>query len=96
MLDRTGYRVESVRRQNMFPKHLTGLPGAVRDLYSRFSSGIIAMDRALSRIPVLNRIAGFSKWWRERTAEALTLPADRARAAQGSLIWDRSSMRWFR
>src|SRR5688500_11625103 len=36
LLTRTGYRVESLRRNNMLPKNLTGLPEPVRTLYSRF------------------------------------------------------------
>lgn len=58
LLQATGYRVESLRRNNMFPKNLTGLPETVRDLYSRFSRGVIAMDDALSRVPGLNQFAG--------------------------------------
>lgn len=58
LLDRTGFRVESLRRNNLFPKNLTGLPEPVRAFYSRFSRALIAADSALSAIPGLNRIAG--------------------------------------
>lgn len=58
MLRRRGYRVERLRRNNMLPKNLTGLPVAVRDWYSRFSHVLLAADAALSRVPVINRIAG--------------------------------------
>ena len=58
LLARSGYRVDSVRRNNMLPKNLTGLPGAVRDFYSRFGRSIIAADRKLSGVPLLNRVAG--------------------------------------
>jgi len=58
LLARAGYRVESVRRNNMLPKNLTGLPDAIRGFYSRFGRGLIGLDRALSSIPVLNRVAG--------------------------------------
>jgi SAM-dependent methyltransferase len=58
LLDRKGYRVERLRRNNMLPKNLTGLPGPLRDFYSRFSRSLIKLDRNLSRIPGLNRFAG--------------------------------------
>jgi SAM-dependent methyltransferase len=58
LLARTGYRVESLRRNNMLPKNLTGLPDQLRTLYSRFGREIIAVDDVLSRIPVLNQLAG--------------------------------------
>lgn len=57
-LSATGYRVVSLRRMNLLPKNLTGLPAALRRLYSRFSGPAIALDRGLSRVPGLNRFAG--------------------------------------
>src|SRR5436190_3215399 len=58
MLGENGFRVERLRRFNMLPKNLTGLPNALRDVYSRFSSAVLRADRALSAIPLLNRVAG--------------------------------------
>lgn len=58
LLERTGFRVESLRRNNLFPKNLSGLPASVRSFYSRFGQQIIGVDSALSRIPGLNQIAG--------------------------------------
>lgn len=58
LLNRTGYRVERIRRSNMLPKNLTGVPDSMRAGYSRFSHAILALDAALSRVPVLNQVAG--------------------------------------
>jgi hypothetical protein len=58
MLRDAGFRVEDLRRNNMLPKNLTGLPARVRALYSRFARPAIAFDDGLSRIPGLNRLAG--------------------------------------
>ena len=58
LLRGAGYDVIRVRRNNMLPKNLTGVPEVLRSSYSRFSRGILAMDAALSRIPGLNQIAG--------------------------------------
>jgi SAM-dependent methyltransferase len=54
----TGFRVERLRRNNLLPKNLTGIPERARVLYSRFSHAIIRADAALSAVPVLNQIAG--------------------------------------
>jgi SAM-dependent methyltransferase len=58
MLGQAGFRVESLRRNNMLPKNLTGLPEAVRSFYSWFGRAIIRTDAVLSRVPILNRVAG--------------------------------------
>jgi SAM-dependent methyltransferase len=58
LLHRYGFRVERLRRNNMLPKNLTSLPTSIRDLYSRFSHSIIAIDDLLSRVPLLNNLAG--------------------------------------
>ena len=58
LLERTGYRVESLQRNNLLPKNLTGLPELIRVLYSRFAKDILRADTAISRIPVLNRVGG--------------------------------------
>jgi SAM-dependent methyltransferase len=58
LLERTGYRIEHLRRNNLLPKNLTGLPELIRVLYSRFAQEIIRADGAISRIPLLNRVAG--------------------------------------
>ncbi len=58
MLQRAGYSVPKVRRANLLPKNLTGMPAAVRRAYSRFSPVVLAVDGVLCRIPGLNSIAG--------------------------------------
>jgi len=58
LLRRTGFRVVRLARYNMLPKNLTGLPRGVRDVYSRYTHGVMHVDRTLSSIPLLNRIAG--------------------------------------
>jgi SAM-dependent methyltransferase len=53
-----GFRLERLRRNNLFPKNMAWLPESVRVLYSRFGGALITADLALSRIPLLNQIAG--------------------------------------
>jgi 2-polyprenyl-3-methyl-5-hydroxy-6-metoxy-1,4-benzoquinol methylase len=58
MLRDAGYSVTRVRRANMLPKNLTGMPAAVRKMYSRFSAPLLAVDAALCKVPVLRALAG--------------------------------------
>lgn len=58
MLEGKGFRVESLRRNNMLPKNLSGMPAPVRGFYSRFARAVLAADGVLSGIPVLNQVAG--------------------------------------
>jgi len=58
MLSHTGFAVERVRRFNMLPKNLTGVPNVLRSLYSTMSGAVLAADRVLSSVPLLNRVAG--------------------------------------
>jgi SAM-dependent methyltransferase len=58
MLKAQGFRVEQVRRMNLLPKNLTSMPGIVRTIYSSCARPLISVDRALCRVPLLNRIAG--------------------------------------
>jgi SAM-dependent methyltransferase len=53
-----GYRIRRVRRANLIPKNLTGMPGGVRRIYNRFSRPFITLDGWLSRVPLLNQVAG--------------------------------------
>ena len=68
MLERTGYRIEQIRRNNLLPKNLTGLPEQFRAFYSRFSRAIIPLDTALSSVPVLNQVAGVLEIMARRAA----------------------------
>ncbi|MBV6324131.1 class I SAM-dependent methyltransferase [Duganella violaceipulchra] len=58
ILEGKGFRVSSLRRANLVPKNLTGMPTGLRRIYSRFSLPLIVLDRYLCRIPLLNRVAG--------------------------------------
>ena len=66
MLAETGYRVRRVRRANLIPKNLTGVPAPMRRWYSLAARPLIAVDGVLSQIPGLNQFAGVL----EITAEA--------------------------
>ncbi len=58
MLQSAGFQVQRIRRANLIPKNLTGMPAGVRRLYNRFSRALIGLDGWLCRIPGLNRLAG--------------------------------------
>jgi SAM-dependent methyltransferase len=58
LLRTAGYCVKSVRRANLIPKNLTGMPRPLRQLYSRFSRPLIALDGLLCQIPTVNQLAG--------------------------------------
>ena len=58
MLAATGYRLDHVGRANLIPKNLTGMPAALRALYSQFSRPLIALDGQLCRVPGVNELAG--------------------------------------
>lgn len=58
LLGNYGYRVTRLRRSNFIPRNLTGLPDALRGLYSRASVPLILVDRIFSSLPGLNRFAG--------------------------------------
>ena len=58
MLDQAGFEVIRLRRANLVPKNLTGLPAGLRRLYSHFSGPLNVLDRTVCRIPLLNRMAG--------------------------------------
>ncbi|MCU6501051.1 methyltransferase domain-containing protein [Rugamonas sp. A1-17] len=58
ILEDRGFQVTSLRRANLVPKNLTGMPAGLRRIYSRFSRPLIVLDRYLCRLPLLNRVAG--------------------------------------
>ena len=57
-LQDAGYAVQRVRRANLIPKNLTGMPRELRAVYSRSSKVLIALDGVLCKIPALNQLAG--------------------------------------
>jgi len=58
LLSATGFRVVRLRRFNMLPKNMTGLPTSIRAYYSRLSGTVFGADGLLSSVPILNRLAG--------------------------------------
>ncbi len=58
MLQNAGFRVRRLRRANLLPRNLTGVPERWRTLYSRFSHLLLALDGLLCRVPLLNQLAG--------------------------------------
>lgn len=58
MLHARGFRIQSLRRSNMVPKNLTGLPAWLRDSYGRLAPALLVLDRLLSAVPGLNQLAG--------------------------------------
>ena len=69
LLGRTGFAVQRVRRANMLPKNLTGMPEAVRRIYGRGNRTVIACDGLLCAIPLLNQFAGVLEVTARRVAD---------------------------
>jgi ubiquinone/menaquinone biosynthesis C-methylase UbiE len=70
LLRDAGYRVTRIRRANLIPKNLTGLPRSVRRIYNRFSQPLLALDRGLSSVPLLNQVAGVMEIVAQRNESA--------------------------
>jgi hypothetical protein len=58
LLGQAGYSIERMRRTNLIPRNLTGMPNGLRTMYSRFSKALIALDESLCKVPGLNQVAG--------------------------------------
>lgn len=58
LLEQAGFFVQRVRRANLIPKNLTGMPTRLRNAYSLFSRPLIALDGIVCKIPVVNSLAG--------------------------------------
>jgi len=58
LLKQAGYSIETVRRANLIPRNLTGMPDGLRAIYSRFSKALIALDGHLCKAPGLDHLAG--------------------------------------
>ncbi len=69
MLNKTGYEVQRLRRANLVPKNLTGMPNVVRQTYSRLSRILIWADGLLSQAPLLRQLAGVLEVTAHRTTE---------------------------
>lgn len=58
LLLRTRLQVVRVRRANLIPKNLTGMPPGLRAAYSRIGRPLITIDGLICHIPILNEVAG--------------------------------------
>ena len=58
MLEDAGYSVQRIRRANLVPRNLTGIPEKLRIAYSRLSNALISLDGILCTIAGLNQLAG--------------------------------------
>jgi ubiquinone/menaquinone biosynthesis C-methylase UbiE len=57
LLEAHGFRVRRVRRAGVLPYMATGLPRRARRAYYGAASTLFPVDRALSRVPVVNLVA---------------------------------------
>jgi len=53
-----GFRIIEIRRSNMIPRNLTGLPSFIKKIYSKFYIVLNLIDRLLSSLPLVNSVAG--------------------------------------
>ncbi|MCW5852421.1 MAG: class I SAM-dependent methyltransferase [Anaerolineae bacterium] len=58
LLQGADFDLRRARRTNMLPKHLSGLPPALREGYGRLAPVNLWLDRRLAATPWLNQIAG--------------------------------------
>ncbi len=70
MLHDTGFEVIRLRRANLVPKNLTGMPARLRTAYSRTSKPLIAIDGVLSQTPGLREVAGVLEITAKRSKES--------------------------
>lgn len=53
-----GFDIITLRRANIVPKNLTGLPLGFKTFYNRFAPALMILDWILCKVPFVNRIAG--------------------------------------
>lgn len=58
LLAEHGFRVRAMRRSNMLPHNLRGLPKSIRMVLTSQAGPLLTADLALARIPLLNQLAG--------------------------------------
>ena len=58
LLAGAGFDLSLARRTNMLPKHMSGLPTALRDAYGRLAPANLWLDRRLAATPGVNQVAG--------------------------------------
>lgn len=58
LLTKNGFRIEKLWRFNLIPKNLTGMPEYMKRTYGRLYRFLYPLDKALSKIPLLNLLSG--------------------------------------
>jgi SAM-dependent methyltransferase len=58
LLAASGFETQRVRRNNLVPKNLTGVPDVARSIYGSLGRALVVADTALSHLPGVNRLAG--------------------------------------
>jgi hypothetical protein len=58
ILRKAGFNIAQMRRANLIPKNLTGMPGALRRSYSKAARPLIHIDGVVSQAPLLRKLAG--------------------------------------
>lgn len=58
LLRNAGFEVITLKRANFLPKNLTGLPASFKEFYNRFAPSLMAIDKVICALPLINRIAG--------------------------------------
>jgi ubiquinone/menaquinone biosynthesis C-methylase UbiE len=56
LLEEAGFEIVAWRRANLIPKNLTGLPPSIRSFYNRIARYLIASEKFLVRLPLVNRL----------------------------------------
>jgi SAM-dependent methyltransferase len=58
LLGQTGFAVKRVRRANLLPKTLTGMPEGLRRAYGKSGRALVALDAGLAGLPGIRHVAG--------------------------------------
>lgn len=58
LLEKSGFKIIKIKRSNVLPKNLTGLPKFTKEVYGNLYPLLIPFDSFLSKIPIINRICG--------------------------------------
>jgi SAM-dependent methyltransferase len=66
MLKQASFVVREIRRANLIPKNLTGMPAALRKVYSKASRPLITLDQVVAQTPLLRNVAGVFEIFAEK------------------------------
>jgi len=58
LLKQTGFSVQRVRRANLIPKTLSGMPEGLRRVYGKSGRALVALDAGLAGLPGIRHVAG--------------------------------------